>query len=129
MIIEINKEGYVDLQAPIYMTSEQKLKFIKGMMDLFGAVKFPEVKELDKEMGVIERHPQKWTPEELVYLLSDKSHEEIGVILKREPFSVKRKRGVWLTPFYNWATKHNYVKKGHIDRIKEVVEAYESRTI
>ena len=115
----------MDFEAPLFMTDNQRKKFLEGMKKIFGNIITHNVRELDKEMGEIERHPQKWTPEELVYLLSDKSHEEIGRILHRDYFSIKSKRGVWLAPFYTWATKHGYVKEGHIKNKIGAIKEYE----
>jgi hypothetical protein len=125
MRVEVDPEGYVDFEAPIFIREHQLEKFIKGLEEIFGNVKVHEIDELP-----IDKAPpgtlKKWTPEELVYLVSDKSHEEIASILDRESFSVRSKRGVWLLPFTMWARKKGYYKEGHWVKIDEAIKEYES---
>lgn len=119
------KDNFIDFESPFYMDDDQLDVFIEGMQKIFSRIKEHEIKELDREISDVERHPQKWTPEELVYLLSDKSHEEIAKILNRENFSVKSKRMVWLLPFRNWALKKGYIIEGHFKNLKEAINEYE----
>jgi len=125
MKVFVNNNGLVDFETPIFMTDEQFQTFSEGMNNVFGNITIHKIEELEKTMGDIERHPKEWKPEELVHLLSDKSHEEVAKTLGREYFSVKSKRGVWILPFKNWAEKNGYIKSGHYPNLRKAIEDYE----
>jgi len=125
MRIEINEKGGVDFETPIFMNNRQRKIFFDGIKEIFGDIQIHNIEELDRNIGDIKRYPKKWTPDELVYLFSDKSHEEIADILGRKFFSIKSKRAIWLLPFHTWATKNGFVKKGHIEDLKEAIIRYE----
>ncbi len=126
MIIYVDKDGKVDLEAPIHMTDEQREIFSSGMKEIFGKLAIYNIEELEKNMSETERNPRKWLPEELLYLLEDKTHEEVASILKREPFGVRIKRGIWVGPFQAWALKKGYIKAGKIINTREAIFEYES---
>lgn len=121
------KANLVDFESPFYMTEEQLKVFQAGMKKIFENVKSHDVKELERQASDVIRHPQKWEPEELIHLLSDKSHEEVASLLNRKSFSVKSKRMVWILPFRNWAVKNGYIKSGHFTNLKKAIEEYEQQ--
>jgi len=128
MIILINKDDLLDFEAPVFMTDEQLEKFTKGLKKIFDDVIIHKIQELDREPSEdIHRHPKFWVPEELIHLLSDKSHEEVANFLKREPFSVKSKRGIWILPFKTWSEKNGYIIKGQFRNLKEAIAEYEKQ--
>lgn len=113
----------VDFETPIFMNDNQRKKFIKGMENIFGEIETHEIEELSIDR-VAGKHPKKWKPEELIHLISGKSHEEVARILNRKSFSIRSKRGIWVLPFTTWARKNGYMKDGHIKNLKEVIIEY-----
>ena len=105
MKIITNNKGFVDFEAPIYMNDFQKDEFLRGMREIFEEINVKQIKEKLKEMDEIERHPKKWTINELALLVEGKSNEEIAEITNRTPFGVQIKRGSWLLHIQSWAKK------------------------
>ena len=101
----ISNDGKIDFEAPIYMTDEQRLRFIKRIKQIFENVKILQVREQVKEMGELERHPKKWKIKDLVLAASALSNEEVAKRTGREIFSVQMKRGSWLMELQTWARK------------------------
>jgi hypothetical protein len=84
MRILLNPDGYVDLEAPIYMEEDYQKKFIDFFQKMFpGEVQIEKVEETERVFG--DRQPSKdhrWTPEDFSLLLSDLDNSEIAKKLK-----------------------------------------------
>jgi len=119
------KDEYLDFEAPIQMTEEQREKFIRFMKSLFGDIKVVNVIEKTKEMGDREINPKKWTAEELSLLLTPMSNRELTVKLKRTEMSVKMMRGSFVPEFLVWAKEKGYSLPVRIETIKEFLEERE----
>jgi len=119
------KDEYLDFEAPIQMTEEQRKKFIRFMKNLFDDVKVVNVIEKTKEMGDREVSPRKWVPEELSLLLTPKNNKDIAVKTNRSEMSVKMMRGSFVPEFLVWAKKKGYSLPVKIDVIKEFLDERE----
>lgn len=119
------KDEYLDFEAPIQMTEEQREKFIRFMKNLFGNIKVVNVIEKTKEMGDRKVDPKKWTPEELSLLLTPINNRDLTTKLKRTEMSVKMKRGSFVPEFLVWAKKKGYSLPVKIEVIKEFLDERE----
>jgi|YelNatPaOPRAMG01_1025707.scaffolds.fasta_scaffold15494_10 DNA-directed RNA polymerase specialized sigma subunit len=110
MKILINKNGYVDFEAPIYMTDKQREYFINGMKKIFKDIQIKHIIEQIKEM------PERETvaivdwknPKNLLLLTKGLTEEEIADKLgigREHTFAIRLKSADFLLPFYNWARK------------------------
>jgi hypothetical protein len=118
----LTKNDYVDFEAPIQMTEEQRKKFVSFFKNLFVDVKISEVKEKSKEMGKRTITNKDWTPEEFSLLLSPKTNEELSVKTERSMMSIKMMRGHFVPEFMVWAKKKGYSLPVKFDVIKEYLK-------
>jgi len=123
MIIETKKD-FIDLEAPIFMVESQRKEFIKGMKKIFGErIKTKEIIEPKKEMKDVERHPVKFTNEDLLVLAqSDLTNEEVAKKLDKSQFAIQMKRGNFLVEIQDWIRKKGKNKITKED-IKEFLES------
>ena len=119
------KDEYLDFEAPIQMTEEQRKKFIRFMKNLFDDVKVVNVIEKTKEMGDRQVKPKKWIPEELSLLLTPTSNKGLTTKLKRTEMSIKMMRGSFVPEFLVWAKKKGYSLPVKIETIKEFLDERE----
>ena len=103
----VTKDDYVDFKAPIYMSKEQRKKFIKGMVRIFGdRIKVRHIIENKKEMGKIKRVFKKFTEEDQITLANpDLSNEDIAKRMDKTQFAIQMKRGPFLMELQEWAIK------------------------
>ncbi len=104
----LTKDNYVDFEAPIHMTEEQKKKFLDFMKEKFIDVETEEVEEKSKEMGERTITNKDWTPNEFSLLLSPKTNEELSSETDRSMMSIKMMRGHFVPEFMVWAKKKGY---------------------
>ena len=121
------KGEYLDFEAPIQMTEEQRKEFIRFMRDLFGNIKIEKVLEKTKEMGERKINPKKWLPEELSLLLEPLDNKEIAIKTKRTEMSVKMARGWFVPEFLAWAKRKGYSLPVKIEVIKEFIDERENQ--
>ena len=114
-------ENIVDFEAPIYMSENQRKEFAKGMRTIFGAsnIEEREIIEKKKMMGDIERHPKRFSKDDLAQMIAsyELDNEEIGGKFKKTEFAILMKRGPLLTSFREWAKKNkkNKITKSEIE--------------
>ena len=101
MKILIN-ENWVDLEAPIFMSEEQRKRFIDFFYEHFDGVEIGEVEEATKHFGSKESTMKVWTEDDLLMLLSPKDNTTLTTVLKRSDMSVKMKRGDFVPKFWKW---------------------------
>jgi hypothetical protein len=110
MKILVYEDGYVDLDAPVYMTEKQRECFIVGLKNFLGNVQVKHVIEQIKEMPP----PKKisivdWeNPKNLLLLTKGLTEEEIVDKLgmgREHTFAIRLKRAEFLLPLHNWAKK------------------------
>lgn len=117
------KDEYIDFEAPIQITDEQRKKFILFLKKLFGDIDTQEgVKEKTKKMGEREVTARKWTPEELSMLMSPIGNEELAVKTERSVMSIKMERGHFVPEFMIWAKRNGYSLPIKIEVIKEFLK-------
>jgi hypothetical protein len=104
----LTKENYVDFEAPIYMTEDQRKKFLAFMKEEFIYVEIGEVEEKSKEMGERTITNKDWTPYEFSLLLSPETNEELSAKTDRSMMSIKMMRGHFVPEFMVWARKKGY---------------------
>lgn len=121
MIILV-KGNYIDFEAPIQMTDEQKKKFIEFMNKEFENVETEKVEEKTKDMGEREITTKKWENHELFLLLSPKSNEELANKTKRSIMSIKMMRGQFVPEFMVWAKKKDYSLPVRLETIEEFLK-------
>ena len=104
------KGNYVDLSAPIFVEEDQLDKIVNFLKDLTGEeIEIQETLEKDRFANVGERHPRKWTGEELILLLDTQiSESELVAKLKRSEMSVLMQRAQFVPEFVSWAKSKGY---------------------
>ena len=123
MKILVNRQGYVDLEAPIWMTEKNKKKFIDFFKDLFDKeMVVEEVEEKAKEMGEREVTIKKWVVEDYSLLLGPKTNSELANEMERTEMSVKMQRGHFVPEFLVWLKKKGYAFTKDKKIIKEFLE-------
>ncbi|MFH1828720.1 MAG: hypothetical protein ABH824_05680 [Nanoarchaeota archaeon] len=121
-MIILTKDEFVDFEAPIQMTEDQREKFISFMKELFGKVETEMVEEKSKEMGEREVTAKKWTSEELALLLSPASNEELATKTERSVMSIKMERGHFVPEFMGWAKRKGYSLPVKLEVIEEFLK-------
>ena len=116
------KNGYVDFEAPIQMTEEQKNKFLSFMKKEFIDIETTDVEEKTKEMGDRTITGKKWTPDECSLLLSPETNAELSAKTERSIMSIKMMRGHFVPEFMVWAKKKSYSLPVKLDVIKEFLK-------
>jgi len=112
MIIKYNSDGRIDFEAPIYMTEEQREKFIQGMKKIFGIrIKIENIienkKEIKKRKGEGKR---KYDIKQLSHFAKEINNKDIANIIGKTEFAVQMKRGVYLKEYMEWARKKRLSK-------------------
>ena len=102
-ILEYN--DYLDLEAPVFMSNEQKEKFITFFKNLFPEINIKQAKEQTKEIGEREIKPQRWSLEEYAMLLSPKDNDLLASKTKRTRMSILMQRGSFVPEFLCWIKK------------------------
>ena len=123
MVVIIENNGYIDLEMPVYMSDEQRRKFIYLIKMVFGEVEVIEVEEPPGHK-IEGKTTGKWTVEELKLLFSSMSEDEIAEKINRSIMSVRMKIGTFKPEFYYWASKKKKVinKKTLDSLIKEFLK-------
>ncbi len=116
----------LDFEAPVFMAGEQEDAFLEGLREIFSDVEVVDVHEPMKEYSGSDSENKKWSPDELLPLLSDKSHSELAALLDRTPFSVRHKRGQWLSEFISWTETKGYDLSSDTESIMRMIEEHES---
>jgi hypothetical protein len=95
-------ENWIDLESPIYMSEDQRARFIGFLRENFGEVGIIEVEEATKEFGPREVVMKEWTETDLLELLSSKENEVLAKEMDRTIMSIKMKRGSFVPNFWKW---------------------------
>jgi len=118
--------GYVDLEAPIQMTEEQREKFIEFFKKTFpGNVETYEKKEKTKNLGERDVDQKKWTVDNLELLLSPSSNSDLAAKMDRTEMGVKMQRGHFVPGFLVWLKKKGYSLPANKKLIKEYMNEKE----
>lgn len=123
MIIN-RKDGFVDFKAPVYMTEEQRKKFVRFMEDLFPDQVHPT--EIQEKGKVITRNvdtSKRWDVDSFYVLFSCDDFDEIVKKTKRSPMSISMMMGGFYTDVISWAKK-----KGYSEVTKELIAEYLKET-
>jgi len=115
------KGDYIDFEAPIQMTENQRKKFISFMQTEFGKITEQEVQEKVKEISPRgESVIKHWTDEDLSQLMDGTlSNTDLSIKLERSEMGILMKRGSFVTEFVAWAKRKGYTSKGDLSKIKE----------
>jgi len=103
----LTKDKYVDFEVPIYMSENQRKKFVNGMIKIFGdRIKVTNIIENKKEMGEVERHFKKFTEEDQIILANPNlNNEKKKKKMGKTHFAIQMKRGQFLMELQEWAIK------------------------
>ena len=103
MRIMTTSNGYVDLEAPIQMTENQRRRFIEFFQQMF-----PEdvnVQDKEEKKGHAPgggKGAKRWQIDEYAELLGPKTNEELANELDRSVMGVKMHRGFFVSNFRGW---------------------------
>jgi hypothetical protein len=100
-------EWGIDLEAPVYMSEEQRRKFIKFMQGLLPDIKVEKVRE--KEKPGPGGRPKPWTKDELELLLKTDDNETLARKLRRNEMSIRMRRAQLQPEFFGWANRNGHV--------------------
>lgn len=101
-------DNYLDFEAPIHMSEEQRKNFIDFMQINFPEIIVQEVYEVSKEMGSVSRQMFEWTADDYFALLKADSNEELSRETGRTDMSIIMKRGSFVPEFYSWMNLKGY---------------------
>ena len=119
MIIH-RKNNFVDLKAPIFMSIDQRKKFIEFMERLFpGQVSAVEVQEKGKVITREGGKTKKWSVDDYLELFSSDDFDTVVKKIKRSDMSVNMMFGNFYPQVMSWAKK-----KGYTSITKKVIEEY-----
>lgn len=102
MIIQRENE-FVDLEAPIDLTEEQREELVE-FLEGYG-VEVKEVKELSKKMNEKEGSTRTWTVDERLLLFTDMTIEEIAKKIDRSDVSVGMQQEQFCYDYEEYAHK------------------------
>ena len=83
----IYRNGFIDLEAPVYMSKIQREKFISFMQEIFNDVEVVEKKEVSRR-GPHGGGQRKWTVDDIAILLGEGSIKEKAKKLNRSEMSI-----------------------------------------
>ena len=118
----LTKDQYVDFEAPIQMTDEQRKQFVSFMKSEFEDLETEEVEEKTKEMGEREITSKHWSTKELSLLLSPEGNNELAAKTDRSVMSIKMMRGHFVPEFMVWARKKGYSLPVKLEVIEEFLK-------
>lgn len=123
MKILYNKSGLVDFEAPIFMSQKNKEKFISGMKEIFGdKLEICTITEKNKEMGDIDRHPRRFSPQDYIDLLtSSLENDDVAKKFNKTEFAIQMKRGIVLPKFQKFCEDHSIEIPSH-ENIRKFLE-------
>jgi len=101
-------EWGIDFGAPVYMSDQQRERFIKFMQRLLPNIKIENVREIDKP-GPGGGKARTWTKDELELLLKTDDNETLEGKLGRPELSIGMKRAELQPEFFGWAERNGYV--------------------
>jgi len=103
-------DKYVDFEAPIFMTDEQREKFVDGIKKIFGDVQIKNVEEQIVEMlkpsgTIIDwKNPKNLFPLTMGNLNEEEIADKLGID-RKHIFAIQLKRASFISEIYDWATK------------------------
>lgn len=119
----LTKNEYVDFEVPVYMTEEQRKRFIQFIKKVFGeACHFEEVEEKTKEMGRRQSNMKKWSSEDILLLFTGKDEKTLAEETNRSEMSIRMARGSLVPEILSWAKKKNKPLPLDIQSVKEFLE-------
>lgn len=101
-------EWGIDLGAPVYMSDQQRERFIEFMQRLLPSIKVENIQEKEKP-GPGGGKARTWTKDELELLLKTDDNETLARKLERPEMSVMMKRAELQPEFFGWAQRNGYV--------------------
>jgi rhodanese-related sulfurtransferase len=105
----IIRNGFIDLEAPVYMSESQREKFIDFMKNTFDDVDIREVQEKSRP-GPQGGEQRKWTVDDISVLLDDSSIEKKAETLDRSEMSVIMRTGNVVPQITKWMKEKGYVE-------------------
>ena len=112
-------ENCVDMGSPVFMSEEQRKKFIDFFYENFDGVEISEVEEAIKVFGSRESMIKAWTEEDLLLLLSPIDNESLSIKMDRSDMSVKMKRGYFVPDFWKWLKEKGISLPANKEMIRE----------
>lgn len=126
MRLLLHGDRCIDFEAPVYMSEQQRERFIKFMQKLVPGIKVAYVQE--KERKPPRGEPKPWTKHELGLLLRTDDNETLMKKLGRSSMSIRLQRGELQPEFFKWAKKEGHVipidNREREPLIKKFLEVY-----
>jgi hypothetical protein len=114
--------GRIDLEAPIWMSVEQREEFIQFFRERLQDVKLKDVEEPDREFRRRVTESKPWSVDEYLTLLTSATNEKIAGELGRSDMSVIMKRGEFPAAFYAWLKRKRYSTPATREMVQEYLE-------
>lgn len=131
MKLLLHGERCIDFEAPVYMSDQQRKKFIKFMRKLVPSIKVVYVQEKERK-GPGGGQIKPWTKHEFGLLLKTDDNEMLEKKLGRSMMSIRLQRGQLQPEFFRWAEREGYVipmdNRKREPLIKKFLEAYYENT-
>jgi len=108
MKLLLHGDRAIDFEAPVYMSDQQRKRFIKFMRKLVPDIKVEHIQEIDMP-GPGGGSGKDWTKQELALLLTTDDNETLAKKLERSDMSITLKRGELQPEFFKWAKKEGHV--------------------
>jgi hypothetical protein len=116
----IVKNQSIDFEAPVYMSEDQRDKFIDFIKKTFENVEVREVQE-ESRPGPHGGTPRKWTAEDIAVLLEGSSIKKKAEKLDRSEMSVIMRTGSIVPEITKWMKKKGCVE---YPPAKEIIEEF-----
>jgi len=125
MKILLGNKGYVDFSSPVFMSVENKEKFISLLKSIFDpSVVIEENIEKFRDWRIGDKimYPRKWLGEEYEVLLKSNSTEEIVNRLGRSEMAVIVQAGYWRPKYLKWCDEKGMNPFG--EKMLETIKQY-----
>lgn len=119
-------EWGIDLEAPVYMSEQQRKKFIKFMQGLLPSIKIKNVREKEKPGPGGRGKP--WTKDELELLLKTDDNKTLVRKLGRKEMSIGMGRAELQPKFFGWAERNGYVIPAEDTKRESLVRKFFAET-
>jgi len=103
----IYRNGFIDLEAPVYMSKIQREKFISFMQEIFNDVEVVEKKEVSRR-GPHGGEQRKWTVDDIAILLGEGSIKEKAKKLNRSEMGIIMTSGSVIPKLAKWMKERGY---------------------
>jgi len=116
----IIKNGFIDLENPVYMDDEKQERFIQEMERIFGNIEKINTQEIVPP-GPSGGDQHKWEPKDLVKLFTCNEIQKLQVELSRSYMSVGMKMVTFVPAVTKWMEENGII---HYPPTEEIINRY-----